>query len=189
MFLTLHEAAARLGKTPRQVRYLITQGKVRAEKRAGRWMVDLDSLPRTDGQEQAKTRRREALRDAVDETLGTKETNEETRRRYSVRDLKAFQVAQPLHARIERNMGSEHPATQAIRRSLEHLSRGCHRFAREEKAVSYREARDAASQALCALLLDDGNLEQTSDLADLLEQELMPAFAGILRRIERKARW
>jgi hypothetical protein len=45
MLLSLPEAARRLGKSERQVRYLIRNGQVPAQKTGGRWMVDSESLP------------------------------------------------------------------------------------------------------------------------------------------------
>ena len=44
MQLTLSEAAAVLGKSERQVRYLISQGKLGASKSAGRWVIDSGKL-------------------------------------------------------------------------------------------------------------------------------------------------
>lgn len=43
MRLTLAEAAQRLGKTDRQVRYMVEQGTLKAAKKGGRWLVQSDS--------------------------------------------------------------------------------------------------------------------------------------------------
>ncbi len=181
MNLTLDEAAARLGKSPRQVRYMINAGRLEAAKFGGRWMIDSDHLDLSEAQQQAVERKERRLRAAVEEGLGLPEKG---KRRYSVRDLKAVQIALPLHRQAAEVLGADHPATGALRLALEHLARGCHRFDRSEKAAAYRDARDAASAAVCELLLSEGETAET--LVTAIEQELMAALAGLLRRLDRR---
>jgi len=45
MQLSLEQAAERLGKSVRQVRYLIQTGALRANKTGGRWLIDAADLP------------------------------------------------------------------------------------------------------------------------------------------------
>ena len=59
-------------------------------------------------------------------------------------------------------------------------------FEEQYKASAYREARDQAALAVCELLLQGG--EPARQLADDLEQELMSAFSGLLRRLGRRQR-
>lgn len=177
MLLSLKETAKRLGKSPRQVRYMIQEEKLAAKKIGNRWVIDSDDLPFSDGQKEALDRRERQLRSAVEDGLGL----DESKRRYSIRDLKAFQVALPIYQKGSERLTDDHPATQALRQVLEHLSRGCHRFERSAKIEAYREARDAASLAVCEMLiLGDG----TDDLVTAIEQDLMAALAGLLRRLE-----
>jgi hypothetical protein len=75
---------------------------------------------------------------------------------------------------------------RALRQCLYHLAQGCHRFDRQEKAVSYGAARDEASLAACELLLEAS--EGSKNPAITLEQELMAALAGLLRRTDRSRR-
>lgn len=73
------------------------------------------------------------------------------------------------------------------RACLDQLAVGCHRYDRQEKTLAYRAARDAASLAAMELLLhSDANPQD--GLLDAIEQELMPAVAGLLRRSERRGR-
>lgn len=182
MRLTLSETAQRLGKTERQVRYMIEQGQVAAKKRGGRWFLESEDLPLSDGQKEAMDRQVRQLRDAVDDTLGIAST----KRRYSVRDLVAFQIALPLFQQSVKALGADHPASQALHRMLDLLSRGCHRFEPAEKGAAYREARDAASSAVCELLLSGE--DTAGEIATEIEQDLMAAFAGLLRRAEGRRR-
>lgn len=184
MQLTIDQAAARLGKSARQIRYLIQTERLPARKLGGTWIIESENLPLSPGQEAALERRGRQFRSAVEQALDLPDEKERPSR-YSVNDLKAFQIALPLFRSATDSLGSEHPATRALRQSLEHLARGCHRFERSDKATAYRDARDAASLAVCELILaQDGG---TADLVTQLEQNLMGAFAGLLRRVDRRS--
>ncbi len=146
MTLTITQAAAQLGKTVRQVRYMIQQGHLKARKVHGRLLIDSGDLPKSDPQKAAAERKGRQLRGLVDEALAVPE---ELPRRYSVLDLKAFQIGLPLFRRASEEVGVEHAATTELRRMLALLAQGCHRYEGADKARAYREARDAASLAVC----------------------------------------
>ncbi len=63
---------------------------------------------------------------------------------------------------------------------LEHLSRGCHRFERNEKADAYRAAREEASVAICELLIAESavadellkEIEQTRKMIPLILEQV-----------------
>lgn len=154
MELTLEEAATRLGKSQRQVRYMIRNKRLSARKAGGRWLVDISGLPRSEPQSRAAERKQAALRAAVDEALTLPETAPPVR--YSMRNLKAFQLAHPLYQRVASSMGSEHPAVASLREVTLQLARGCHRYEPADKAAAYRAAREHASLAACELLLSGG---------------------------------
>ena len=186
MFLTIRQASDTLGKTQRQIRYLIQQNELKADKREGRWMIDSRDLPLSEGQRAALQRRETKLRETVEDGLGLEKESKGSRPAYSIRDLKAFQFALPLHADTAQTMGPEHRAVQQLREALDLLGQGCHRFERSDKAAAYRSARDAASTTAVALAL-----EQTDEAAALLERvesNLLPAIAGLIRRLERTQR-
>jgi hypothetical protein len=98
--------------------------------------------------------------------------------------LKAFQVALPIHRAAVDRLGDAHPAVCSLRLVLEHLTRGCHRYERGDKAEAYRAARDAASLAVCELVLLAR--PESDALVAAIEQELMSALAGLLRRVDRR---
>lgn len=185
MELSLEEAATRLGKTVRQVRYMIRKNAVPARKVAGRWMIDSEAVPRSEGQARAAARKHEALRDAVDAALGP-QIGTQAPLRYSVHQLKAFQMALPIHRQASERLGPEHPATVAVATTLRHLACGCHRYDREAKLDAYRAARDSASVAVCeAALASNVDAGPVDALTRAIEQEVLPAISGLLRRIER----
>ncbi|MCP4661364.1 MAG: helix-turn-helix domain-containing protein [bacterium] len=183
MKLTIEETAKRLGKSPRQIRYRIKNGTLPARKVGGVWFIDSDALTLSAGQEESAQRKERQLRTAVEEGLGLTDPSERPPR-YSVRDLKAFQIALPLYRKAVERISSEHPATGALRQVLQELSRGCHRFDRTAKADAYRDAREAASLAICELLIQGG--QDADELVTAIEQELMATLAGLLRRLDRR---
>lgn len=183
MQLTIEEAATRLGKSPRQVRYLIQTNRLAARKFAGSWVIESENLTLSEGQVKALDRRERELRSAVERALELPPESERAPR-YSIRDLKAFQLALPLHRSATELLGREHAATTALRSVLENLARGCHRFERADKAIAYRDARDAASLAVCELILLEKH--EADGLVTGIEQELMSALAGLLRRTDRR---
>lgn len=182
MDLSLPEVAARLGKSARQIRYMIKNGELTARKLGNRWFIDSATLPGSRGQDKAKQRQERQLRSAVEDGLGL--TDDSARKRYSVHDLKAFQIALPVFDVVTERLGAEHPATAAMDAVLEHLTEGCHRYDYGDKAVSYRNARDAASRAVFRLIASKH--ECAAALVTEIEQNLMAALAGLIRRLETK---
>jgi len=182
LLLTLQQAATRLGKSLRQVRYMVTRGELGARKVEGRWVIDDSALPASEGQRQAADRRRAGLAAAVEDAL---DLGHEGRRRWSLRDLQAFKVGLPLYRDTCGILGDAHPAALALRQSLANLARGCHRFAHGEKLSAYQQARDAASDAAFELALAQAN---AAPLVDRVEQDYLAAVAGLLRRNERRPR-
>lgn len=183
MYLSVHEAAARLGKTPRQIRYLIKTGALAATKGAKSWRIDANALPTVQGRVEAQAHIQDAIDTAIDKTGAPRPVH---RRRYSLTDMKAFQIGQPLLTECVATLGAEHEASRALREALDLLAQGCHRFERDDKRRAYAASRDAASRAICALYLS-GETEAKA-LAERAEQELMAAFAGLIRRLSGRPR-
>lgn len=177
MKLTLDQTATRLGKSHRQVLYMIRHGRLPAEKIAGRWFIDAADLPASDSQQTAKDRKQRHFQGVLEDALDLDTAN---KRRYSVRDMKAFQITLPLYRATCDALAEEHPAACALRRTLEFLTRGCHRFERRDKVDAYRSAREEVSLAVCELALADS--PEAGQLLDSLEQDLMAALAGLMRR-------
>ncbi len=183
MELSLTDAARLLNKTPRQVRYLIRQGKLAATKVNGRWRLQSEALPLSESQLRSKARQAEALRETLDEALGP--SGRLAGRRYSVRDLQAFSAARQLWARLVDTLGEAHEATRALRAALVALGQGCHRFHDRDKREAFAAAREHAAQAAVVALLSD--VEGVEGLVDSLEEEVLAANSGLVRRAERRA--
>jgi excisionase family DNA binding protein len=179
MNLSLQQTAEILGKSRRQVLYMIQQGRLPAQKVGGRWVVERAALPDESEAKQRASVKQARFKAAIDDAL-TPERNE---RRYTLRDLKAVQLATPIYRQLAARGDGCGKAAAHMRECLDQLALGCHRYDRREKTVAYRAARDAASLAAIDLLLREDIAEKA--WLDAIEQELMPAFAGLLRRSER----
>ena len=66
---TIEQAATALGKSVRQVRYLIKTGKLRARKIGASWVVESADLPRSPEQLEVAAQKVQRLREVVDDAL------------------------------------------------------------------------------------------------------------------------
>jgi hypothetical protein len=180
MELSLQQAVEILGKTRCQVLYMIEQGRLPAKKIGGRWAIERADLQVDEERQQRASQQQARLKDMIEEALTAGQG-----RRYTLRDPKAVQLAAPIYYQLAARGAGWEKATTYMRACLDHLALGCHRYDRQEKTVAYRAARDAASLASMELLLCNA-AAQADPLLDAIEQELMPAFAGLLRRSERR---
>lgn len=178
MDLSLAEAARLLGRSERQVRYLIKTGDLEAQKKAGHWRIRREDLPVSERQEAAAQHKAERAARLAMEVLQPREEQQGSARRYSVRDLRAYQEGAPLYRELAGAAGPDHPAAALLREALMLLACGCHEFQAREKAAFYSRAREQASRAVMALLLED--TEASRGLIDRFEVMLLPAIGGLI---------
>jgi len=178
MKLSLREAAETLGKSERQVRYLIQNGGLPAQKIDGRWRIERDDLRLKAGATQARQRKRERAAEIADQVL---RQDAPPKRRYSATDLKAFEAARALYGDLAA-LGQDHPVAGIVLETLVQLSCGCHAFHAQHKAAYFAKARERACHASVLLLLE----ENGGPLAERLEQDVIPAIGGLIRRAERR---
>lgn len=181
MKLSLTEACRLLGQTPRQVRYRIRSGTLKAAKQGGHWMLDEADLPLSEGQRRAADQRALDLRTEVEAALGP---NLRRGRTYSVRDVRAFERGVAL-ARSAGEVLGDHAATRALAGSVVLVAQGCHRFHGRDKASAFRDARERAAEAVAHLHVH-GDARAVA-VADGLEHDYLPVVAGLVRRYERRA--
>ncbi len=192
MELTITEAAHLLGRNTRQIRYMIKSGKLKAQKRAGKWSIDRDELPLSDEQASATTRKLEQAKVIVEEALGAplavaEEEAMARRRRYAIAQQPAFRLALPAYREALTLLGGDHAAAVALRQALFLITEGWHEFQARHKIPILRQARQHLCQALTELLLiDDGNPE-TVALAETIELRILPSLGGMLRHAEKRS--
>ena len=186
MDLSLAEAARLLGKSERQVRYLIKTGDLAAQKKDGHWRIRREELPFSERQEAAAQHKAERATRLAMEVLQPRDGQQGAARRYSVRELRAYQEGAPLYRELVGATGPAHPAAELLREALMLLACGCHEFQAREKAAFYSRAREQASRAVMALLLEGD--EARRGLIDRFEVALLPAIGGLIRQAENRGR-
>ena len=160
---------------------MIRQERLQAEKVGNRWLINEANLPYSDQQQKVQVRKQRKFRAAIEDALDVAPEGKQTKR-YSVLDMKAFQIIKEIFSQVQDSLGKDHQASLLLWQCSLDLSRGCHRFDRLDKFTAYGSARDHASEALCHLIFCDH--DQASSYANRIEQDLMPAIAGLLRRLD-----
>ncbi len=182
MDLSLTETARLLGKSDRQVRYLIRNGKLTARKESGRWLVRREDLQLSAGQERATEHKRERAARLAEEIL--RPPAGDPKKKYSICDLRAYREGSAIYLELEAAGGADHAATTLMRESLMLLACGYHEFQAEAKAGFYARARQEASRATMALLLDDE--EAHRERVERLETAFLPALGGLIHHAEKR---
>lgn len=183
MNLSLSEAARLLGKTDRQMRYLIRTGKLPARKRDGRWVIRREDLPLSAGQEKAVRQKSERAAMLALDLLGPDLESKTSKKMTSIRQMRAFNEGVPLYRDLTSQLGEEHPAVELLRESLMLFSCGYYEFKSSLKAELYARARQQASRAAMTLLLAP---EANDELIDRLEGGYLPVLGGLIHQAEKR---
>ncbi|MBI2376739.1 MAG: helix-turn-helix domain-containing protein [Deltaproteobacteria bacterium] len=179
MKISLREAAQLLGKSERQVRYMVKEGRLQAHKDGSRWLIERSDLPLPPSAVQRGVEERARLTGVLEAALGPAES---PRKRYSVTDLKVFEAGRTLYPLIAAAAGEDSSAARRLREGLGLVACGCHTFQRRDKVTFFQKAREQLCFALSALLLGD---ETQRGLGQRLEGEVLPSLGGLLRAAER----
>lgn len=179
---SLSEVAGLLGKTHRQVRYMVQTGQLKGQRtEQGRWRVHKEDLPIevTDAQ----------LEDVQRLTAAAKSQAPAKPDRYSVQDLRAFQAGAPLYRDALATWGHEDQVTMRLRHALERITLGCHAFSPDQKINHFENAREALAVVVADLLLSSESEDDARmTLSDRIETELLPRVGGLIRAAERQER-
>jgi len=184
MDLSLTEAARLLGKSDRQIRYLIRGGELPARKEGGRWILRREDLPLSPKQERASEQKRERAARLAEEIL--RPESGAAKKKYSIRDLRAYREGSAIYRELAAGAGADHAAAVLLRESLMLLACGYHEFQAETKADFYSRARQEASRATMALLLDDEDAHR--EKIERLETGFLPALGGLVHQAEKRGR-
>lgn len=187
MKLSLPQAATVLGRSERQIRYLIKIGRLQASKVDGKWEVDEADLPLTGGQRDAIGERVEVARQAFEKALEPAAKATDGAGGYSVTKLTAFVCGEAVYREVRGHFPAD-PAGPLLFSALEQITRGCHAFHAEEKRKHFREARAIGATVLTHLLLGgDAPCPRRLALAGRLEKDLLPKLSGLIAACERRA--
>ncbi len=189
MELTVREAAALLGRSPRAVRAQLVRGDLKGVKRGGRWRVERRHLPLTEVQREALQAKADSVRQAVEEALPSRLARTHAQKSRSLADLDAFRNGARLLAELRADDGevlSEVSRRRVIRQlegALLALAEAAQHFERELKLEAIHRARSRLARATAILLLEAGIPpgEPVFGWVAALEAEIIPAVAGFAR--------
>jgi hypothetical protein len=185
MTLSLSDVARLLGKSERQVRYMVKTGRLAGRKEGAHWVFDRDALPLSQGQTRAQDQKAARALAIAQDVLGPAAARPDGAERMSLRQLTAMSEGLRLHATVREALGIAHPAAMHLRESLAMLGLGFHAFHGREKATHFGVAREQASRAVVELLIHGGEADA---LALAIEASFIPAIGGLVRRAERRGR-
>ncbi|MEM7253287.1 MAG: helix-turn-helix domain-containing protein [Pseudomonadota bacterium] len=188
MKLSLTETSDVLGKSERQIRYMIRAEQLPATKVGGRWEIDSADLPLTDAQRAKLAERAHTVTSAMTDALESvaKATTGGKARPFSVTDFQAFQIGRSVYHDVVDALGPDSLSAQHLYAALAGLTRGCHAYRPADKAAHFSRAREATADSVTALLVNDH--AQATSLATRIEQEVIPKLSALLAAQERRGR-
>ncbi len=193
MELTVREAAALLGRSPRAVRAQLVRGDLRGAKRGGRWRVERRHLPLTEAQRESLQAKAETVRKAVEEALPSRLARTRGQKSRSLADLDAFRHGAGLLARLRADESdalsdvSRRRVIRQLEEALLALAEAAQHFERELKLEAIHRARAHLARATAVLLLEAGipPREPVFAWVTTLESEIIPAVAGFARWVDK----
>ena len=194
MDLSVKEAAALLGKSPRTVRLMIQQGRIVARRDGQQWRIDRDRLVGVDAERaEARSSELSQIRDHLDGAIEAVQPPAERPRRsfYSVRDVTAFSAAASVLAELDDFPADAiEPARTHLQAFLRCIADAVHQFHPEQKIPRFVEARRLACEALADLVVARGRSDAAAlePLADRVERDVLGPLRGLIRSAERRAR-
>ena len=200
--MSVRDAARLLGKSERQVRHLVSIGKIKARKDGVSWRIKREDLVLTSSshvqtQYEQMTELKEHVVDAIDQVTPKipvqpgpiqQSKTKEGKRDYSLSTFKTFQKALNILIRLrDYEHSSEYilSAKFALQRCLHALSDGFHQFHSHIKREKYILARSAACEALADLHVGAIYEQEIDTLINDLENELLGLFRGLMIQIEK----
>lgn len=189
MEISIVEAAARLGKSDRQIRYMIANQEIAARKVKNKWVIQSETLPLSPGQAKAEEHKEQILIQRTEMAVGAEHAAKvlgppDEKRAYSVSSLRAFPICMDLYKELRQTMDEGDPVLVHLREALEHLAIGCHRFHKANKSEAYFSARDSLCRAVVCLLASAPPIHVLA--VERLEQQAIPAVSNLMSRLERK---
>lgn len=191
MELSVREAATLTGRRPRTLRAQLARGELPGVKRNGRWLIQRRHLPLTEDQRRALQTKSTGIRRLVDEALPSRLARTHGQQMRSLADLETFRRLLALRDRIAGDDRLPAEEGKRLGRHLRHalldLGEAFHQFDREVKLAAVNRARARLSRLVAAMLADHGSppAEPVFGWLCQLEQEVLPAVAGLARWIDR----
>ena len=142
-----------------------------------------DALETTPVRQSRRQQKSDVLREAVDHVIAS---TTDGAKPWSVRDMRAVQHTLQWHRQLVDAYGTDAIETRQVAGVVAFLVRGGYAYDRGEKRSAYHDARMRTCDAVASLLLRGD--EPAMALVAHAEQLVLPAVAGLVRRMERPRR-
>jgi excisionase family DNA binding protein len=186
MDLTVREAAALLGRSPRTLRAQLGRGEIPGFKRGRSWYVKREHLPLTERQRSALQAQADDVREAVEHRLPSRMATWWGDRKRRLADLDAFRTGAELYARLAA-AGDAEQAAVSLHQALLEIAEADFVYERGMKLAAIDRARAAVGRAVATLLLE-GPMppgDPTHGHVLVLEDQMMPALSAFARSAAR----
>ena len=114
---------------------MIVQGRLPGKKVGGRWVVNRAGLQVDAEMQQRKSQKQARFKAVVEDAL-----TPGRERLYTLRDLKAVQLAVPIYNQLAARGPAWEKVTTYMRECLDQLALACYRYDRQEKTAIARHA-------------------------------------------------
>lgn len=192
MELSVREAAVLSGRSPRTLRAQLARGELPGVKRGGRWVVDRRHLPLTENQRRQLEQKTREVRRQVDRALPSRAAGFRGSRERSLADLDAFRLTLELHRDLQadESLAESKKLARFTHSALLALAETFHEFDHEAKRRSVQRARARLAHLAAALMINHGlpPAEIAFPWLRRLEQEVLPAVAGLARFVDQLGR-
>ncbi|MCC6782307.1 MAG: helix-turn-helix domain-containing protein [Planctomycetes bacterium] len=189
MEISIREAAALLGRSPRAIRARIARGELPARRRGRVWLVDTDHIPLTVEQRARRDALAAELRATLERAAPPRAATTRDRRGRSVLDFAPFTELRAVLHSCE--AGDAPPSlaaiTEIVRAACARLAIAAHEFEPRAFAAVLRAARRDLARA-CGTLFLAGPEPDSGALvcASKIEHEVLPRIGGLLRWAEKR---
>lgn len=190
--LTVEEAAALLGVTPRSVVNYIKSKEIEAIKVGKAWFINpasLDAFKKRYGFSSHTPEVMENFR-----KISEPHKNREKKELYPVHNLKLFQIAKEVLTGMnsktifpENRPDLEQKLRTLKVEALELLGAGFYAFGSQNKSILYNRSREKVGGILSLVYFYHETNEKLPKGILKIEEDLMPAYSSLIRKIEKKS--
>lgn len=190
MELRIEEAAKLLGKSARQIRYMIETKRLPARREGKTWKIRKEDLPLTEGQERAKERKEEKVKNIAEEILGKQSKSLgqdiiEKRMHYALKNQSSFTLSQEAYQRAKLIFGDTHYISKVLKRGLLYITLAWYEYASAQRIIWLQQARLRMCKALTELLTIPERTPEMNALSELIEIHIIAGINGLARHAER----
>lgn len=194
--VTVQEASELLGVTTRSVLNYIKSKEIEAIKVGKSWYIKRPSLDSFSNRFGFSHRQKEQAQNNPNPTIDVRKdrsdyAQEEKSKKFSVKNLRAFKLTKEILGKSEvkemiKETGLERKIEDHFHSALSHLGSGYYAFHLKDKIKLYERSRIELGAALALIYFSEDEKELNKKVLETLEDELLPAYSGLIKRLDNK---